>query len=289
MNQPPAPAPQVTPITVGPLPAQFVRDIVGARSALMSSMGVENLDCWGDGPSSGSASASTGGAPSSASGAAASGCGSGGGKAEAGGAPAAGSTAGSSGGSGKGLTPEAAATAMQQHKSAVLSLLRKRLNRHSSGKAAASSSGSGSSAGEAEAPPPHPPPAAADEGSGTPAAAAPAATGAIPCSPPIATPEPPAASSYSSSMADTPFGTPMAILPSRLAHADDGSPSQAAAGAEGKAGAAGAVAGGSEPGLPGDGSQLLQPKREGSHALLVGAPSQGDSGDRGDHTLFQLE
>lgn len=262
---------------MGPLPAQFVRDIVGARSALMNSLGMENLDSWGEGSSDGpSSSAQPGGGGANGSGSS----GASGSKADA---AASGNEQGE-----KGPAAKPQAVSLQQHRSAALSLLRQRLgNLHGS-----KSSGSGSADKEAPVVPAEP--AAADEGASTAAAAAAAGEGdgtpakaARPCSPAMATPAPPSASSCSSSVADTPFGTPMAILPSCLLHqGSDGAPAAAAAGCDGREAVAGAGGGGASHGLPSEGGQLLEAKSEGH--VLVGAPSQGEAGDS-EHTLFQIE
>lgn len=246
----------------------------------MSSMGMENLDSWGESSSQDAQprnSANSGTQP--------------GGSGAAGGADGSGDSSSSEQGGG-GAAPKPAGVTLQQHRSAVLSLLRQRLSKMPGSKA------SGSTAEEAPAPPAEQPaPAvegssdAAEECAGTPSKgdAATLPTAARPCSPPMATPAPPTAGSCSSSMADTPFGTPMAILPSCLLHpSSDGAPAEAAAGGDGEAAAGGAAAG-SHPdhGLPSEGGQLLDAKPEGS--VLVGAPSQGEAGDHSEHTLFQIE
>lgn len=253
----PAALPQVTPITVGPLPAQFVADIVSTRSALMGRMGVDNLDSW-DEEAGGGASASAGGARQAG--------------AEAG------SSSGAGGGAGSGLSPEAAAQAMSQHKAAVLSLLRQRLGRQRDGKGGSAAAKSGA------------PPAAAEEPAATdaaqaveagpaddavtePAGGAGSPSRAIPCGTPQQAAQP--AGSYVSE--GTPFGTPFSILPSLLRGPGG---SEGGGAADGDAGRAAAAGGEHEEG------PLLPPKREGS-AVLLGTASQGEGGD-GDH-LFQLE
>lgn len=258
----PALPPQVTPITVGPLPAQFVRDIVATRSAMLAASGVENFDTWEDRSGRSAVSSSSGGGEQ----------GSAGDKAAAGEAEAGACAGGGASGS-KGLAPEAAAGVMQQHKSAVLSLLRQRLGRQPGGKPA------GSAAKERAATP-----APASE-AGAPAEGPPPAE-AIPCSTPQHAPGPVAASSYSSSSAGTPYtpyGTPLAILPHHPLH----HPGTAAAAAGGGGSAEvphRAGAGEAHPQLPGRGDQLVPPKQEGP--VLVSAASQGEPGD-GD--LFQLD
>jgi hypothetical protein len=265
---------QVTPITVGPLPAQFVRDIVGARSALMSSLGMENLDSWGEGVSD---APGEGTQPST-------GTSSGASKADASREPAA---SGSNEQGDKGPAAKPGAVSLQQHRSAVLSLLRQRLSRLPSGKS------SGGSSSARETPAASVEPAAADEGADAPAAAAgeDASTppkAAWPCSPPMSTPAPPTASSCSSSVADTPFGTPMNILPSCLVHPSGNSAlTEAAAGSDGEAAAAAPAGAGPDHGLPSEGGQLLDAKQDGP--VLVAAPSQGEPRDHNEQTLFQIE
>ncbi len=293
MPSPPTP-PQVTPITVGPLPAQFVRDIVGARSALMSSLGMENMDSWGDSSGQGSSESAQPGGSAAAGGASSSAGGRSGNGAEASGAAAAGSSGGGNEQGEKRPAPKPAAVMLQQHRSAALSLLRQRLSKMHSGKSSGSSTAS-------EAPPPPAQPAAADEDSGSAAAGAEcegmtagdACTPPKParaCSLPMATPAPPTAGSCSSSVADTPFGTPMSILPSCLLHQNGGgAPDEASVDGDGEAAAAGAAGAshGQDHGLPNEGGQLLDAKQDGP--VLVGAPSQGEAGDHSDHTLFQIE
>lgn len=249
----------MTPITVGPLPAQFVRDIVATRSAMLAASGVENLDTWEDRSGSAGSASASGGAASS-----------GGAGKQAGSQQAAGGQAGGQAGS-SGLAPEAAAGVMQQHKSAVLSLLRQRLAKQPGGKP------SGSAAKERAA-------------ALAPASAAGAPTGgpppaeAIPCSTPPPAAGPPAAASYSSSSAGTPYGTPLAILPSRLLHhAGPGAPAGGAAAAKAQCGAG--AGGATQPELPGSSEQLVPAKQGGP--VLVGAASQGEPGDDGG--MFQLD
>ena len=270
---PPRPL-QVTPITLGPLPASLVRDLLGTRSRLMAGMGVDNLDSWdepGAGTSgSGGASATAKAADEASASASASGA-------------AAGGKAGGSGKGGAGTSAEEAAAAMQQNKAAVMSLLRERLlNRSGSGKRASSSGGGACSTGAGQEPAPA---ASSPAGAGMPAGT-PEPSGAIPC-----TPQQPAAGdgfagSYASSTGGTPFGTPLHIVPSLLHHAADGA-------AEGGAdpGAAAGAAGAAGSGQASDaGAQLLPvgPKPpEGGSGVLVGGGGQGEGGD-GEH-LFQLE
>lgn len=256
------------------MPAHLVRDLIGTRSRLMSGMGVENHDSWG--ADAGSACSSSGGSSSSSS---------------AGKAAASTSAGGSSAGSsskGRGMTPEAAAAVMQRSKSAVLSLLRERLNRPAGGKGG-SAGGSAiqvqeqqpavaGAVGVSDAAAPATGPAeSASEAAEEPA-------GAIPCTPQQPPPASGVACSYSSSTGGTPFGTPMTILP--LCR-----PSGAATGTDVAAAAAeAAVAGGEElRGLPGqDEAQLLAPKQvDGGSSVLVGAAGHGAEGGDGD--LFQLE
>lgn len=235
---------------MGPLPVQFVRDIVHTRSQIMAGQGVENLDSWGDDSVAAEPAQASSDSSASNSGAAA-----------------------AAGGSTQGLTPEAAAAAMSKQKSAVLSLLRQRLGRLGSGK------DGGSSSAVADAP------AQAPQAPAT-AAADPAPTGecdGVPCSTPQPVPAPAATSSYSSSAAGSPYGTPFAIVPTRLLRRPGETPADCDAPAEHTTEAGGD---GEPAGLPGQPSELLEPKREGS--VLVGAASgQGEPGEA-EH-MFQFE
>ena len=209
--------PQVTPISVGPLPRQFVRDVLSTRASLFGNAaagsgggGAENLDTWEEGEGKGMMS--------------------GGGDQPA----------------GEGCDASAAVTAapdaaskqpppllqqqqqLQQHKAAALSLLRQRLDR-SAGRGALSSGSSSPLSRRSPATTPAPQASfathmstAAAAGSTTFGEAPPASPAApIPCTP---TPQPPTcphssghgSSSCSSSSAGTPFGTPLHIVSSSL-------------------------------------------------------------------------
>ncbi|KAL4428393.1 hypothetical protein ABPG75_002482 [Micractinium tetrahymenae] len=301
---------QVTPITVGPLPAQFVRDIVSARSAMLGGLGVENLDSWeGEGgpPKAGSTSGSSGSSSQSSSGpgsGASSGAssttgsadnspGEAGGQGDASAAP----SPGSDPQPGSGKFSEAA---LQKHKAAAYSLLRQRLAKQPArGGSSGGAMGSGS-VGASDGPSSFEQPASAAAGA---AAAAgncvglPACAASVPCSSPQPTPAAPPRllDSCSSSAAGTPFGTPLHILPSRLLQerrspscsqagsAEDGEvPAGMAAAGAGTVAAAGQAV----PGLPGAADGCL--KREGS-AVLASASSQADGAGDALDPMFPLE
>lgn len=312
-HQPPACPPaclppyllQVTPVTVGPLPAQFVRDIVSTRSAMMGGLGVENLDSWeagspGAGADPGTANNSTGGESSSSS------CSGG-----AGDAKGCSTAAGSSGQPPAGTSSlagvkqavqaeldrhkaaglallEADKAEMNRHKAVALSILRQRLNTKRR-PPAQNASGEGGSSGSTAAPD------TAPEQERQPASgpAAQMAEGAS-CATPIprSSPQPPLpclADSYSSSTGGTPFGTPLHILPSGLLHQRRSASVSEDAGGAGTAAAAPVMgtdaAGVGAADLRGAPDGCV--KREGS-AVLVGAGSQTDSAADTD-PLFQLE
>ena len=117
-----APA-QVTPLTVGPLPLAFVRDMCSARAEVMREASVENLDGLDPGaePSAPAKASGCEGTGSSSGGSGGAG-GRGGAGAEAcAGAPASSGTAAS----------ERAASVMRMHRTTVMSLLRQRLQQQS--------------------------------------------------------------------------------------------------------------------------------------------------------------
>ena len=266
---------QVTPLTVGPLPAQFVRDIVSARSQMLGGMGVENFDSWGDEPAGGGGGGNGAGGGGSSKDAGASGT-------------PAGACAYGSGADGKDVA------ALQQQKKAAWSLLRQRLQSRPGARGGSVGAAAATSAPAAEAAGSDPGAPAAGDASAAAAEAieeaAQLANAPIPCSSPQTTP-PRATDSCGSSAAGTPYGTPFDILPSLLVHqrhaASLSADAGGAAGDRAAAGAAAAASGGTAgepPCLPSAGAI----KREGS-AVLVGAAGQGEGGDDHQATLFQFE
>ncbi|KAI3428537.1 hypothetical protein D9Q98_007360 [Chlorella vulgaris] len=288
---------QVSPITLGPLPAQFVRDIVATRAAIMGTAGgTENLDSWDEGSGSGTASSistkagTTNGSASagrSSSSEAASGVGLRAGSSEAPAAAAKGEDRDSD--SVAAAAAAAAASMRRRHKPEIFSLLAQRLQR------ARGVSSSGGKPGEVAcqeqkqerpaapsllcAPVVAAGPAEAEAGSAGQAPGLPAAAsdpGAVPCSPLPA----PAPASCGSSEAGTPFGTPLEFLPSSLIRQrTDGAASE-----EGASSALGATA--NCDSLGGEGAGKHEHGR--GPVDLLRAASRQDNGDS-EPPMFQLE
>ncbi|KAL4858889.1 hypothetical protein ACK3TF_001264 [Chlorella vulgaris] len=291
---------QVSPITLGPLPAQFVRDIVATRAAIMGTAGgTENLDSWDEGSGSGTASSisskagtanlsASAGRSSSGSSEPASGGGLRAGSSEA---PAAAAKREDRDSDSVAAAAAAAAASMRRrHRPELFSLLAQRLQR------ARSVSSSGGKPGEQacqEQEQEHPAApsllcapavaagaAEAEAGSagqapGLPAAAS--APGAVPCSP---LPAPAAPASCGSSEAGTPFGTPLKFLPSSLIHQrTDGAASE-----DGTSSALGATA--NCDSLDGEGAGKHEHGR--GPVDLLRAASRQDNGDS-EPPMFQLE
>lgn len=289
----------MSPITLGPLPAQFVRDIVATRAAIMGTAGgTENLDSWDEGSGSGTASSIStkagtangsegAGRSSSGSSEPASGGGLRAGSSEAPAAAAKGEDRDSD--SVAAAAAAAAASMRRRHKPELFSLLAQRLQR------ARGVSSSGGKPGEVAcqeqeqerpaapsllcAPAVAAGAAEAEAGSAGQAPGLPAAAsdpGAVPCSPLPA----PAPASCGSSEAGTPFGTPLEFLPSSLIRQrTDGAASE-----EGASSALGATA--NCDSLGGEGAGKHEHGR--GPVDLLRAASRQDNGDS-EPPMFQLE
>lgn len=260
---------------------------------MLGGMGVENLDSWQGGDEPGANGVMRGPAigPTSNAGSAATGsAGSREGEQAQGGADAL--PGPGAGAQGADALPSAA---LQKHRVAAYSLLRQRLAkqplRGDSHCVAEGGTGAGAAScpGELAAATGPAAASAADD-------ACPPAAG-LPCSSPQPTPTaaPRLHDSCSSSAAGTPFGTPLHIVPSPVAHQQRGCGySQAGAAEAGEtatgmsAAAAGAVAvaGQAVPGLPGAADGCL--KREGS-SVLASAGSQADGAADALDPLFRME